>query len=209
MTSRMRFMSAGAVLALASGVAAQEVSRPVPVGSPGQWIMPSDYPPSALRAGAEGRVLAILGIDRTGKVTSCAVRTSSGNAALDAATCAVATTRVVFTPAKDAAGQGVPSKFEFSVRWALPTGTAAPPIELTTATRLDMEIAVELSLDGDGKVLRCRVLTATMPSFATAQGDACASFRLGMQVSPGLRRGGKPVASTVVQRITRRVTLTP
>ena len=198
-------MTVAAALALAAAAGAQEVTRPVPVGSPGQWVTADDYPPSALRAGAEGRVVAMLGIDRASTVTSCAVQTSSGNAALDAATCAIMTTRGAFTPAKDAAGKPVPSSYVLPVRWALPKGAAVPPVELMATTRLDVEIAVELSLDGDGKVLRCRVLAMTTPSFAPAPGDACAPFRPGTQASPALRREGKPVASTVVQRMTRRV----
>jgi TonB family protein len=154
-------------------------------------------------------VVTNLGVDQAGKVTSCAVQTSSGNAALDAATCAVMTTRGAFTPAKDAGGKPVASKYTMPVRWSLPKGGAASPVELTAATRLDLEIAVELSLDGDGKVLTCRVLTSTPPSFVTAPGDACQQFRPGTQGGPALRRDGKPVPSTVVQRMTRKVTTTP
>jgi TonB family protein len=202
-------MTVGAALALGGGAGAQEVSRPAPVGSPAEWITPDDYPPSALRIGAEGRVVAVLDIDRAGKVTSCAVQTSSGNAALDAATCAAMTTRGAFTPAKDANGKPVASSYVIPVSWALPKGAATSPIELTAATRLDLEVAVELALDGEGKVLTCRVLTAIAPSFVTAPGDACASFRPGTQAGPPLRRNGKPVASTVIQRMTRKVVTAP
>jgi TonB family protein len=193
---------------LSSGAGAQEVSGPVPVGSPADWITPDDYPPSAIRAGAEGRVVTNLGVDRAGKVTSCAVQTSSGNAALDAATCAVMTTRGTFTPAKDAGGRATPSTYDLPVRWELPSEPTAT-VEITEATRLNSDAVIELRLDGDGKVIGCRLLEVVLPSYADSAGDACEEFQVGTQMGPALRRNGKPVASTMVHRLTTRVTTAP
>lgn len=204
-----RLVAVGAALVLDGGVGAQQSSGPAPIGGPAEWITPDDYPPSAIRAGAEGRVVVVLGIDRAGKVTSCAVQTSSGNAALDAATCAVMTTRGAFTPAKDAGGGSVASTYVMPVRWGLPKDADARPVELTAATKLDMELAVELALDGEGRVLTCRVVTSSPPSFVTGTGDACWAFKPGTQANPPLRRNGKPVASTVTQRVTRKVVTAP
>ena len=205
----MRAVTGATLAAIAGGAWAQETTQPVPLSSPASWITAEDYPPDAIRARAEGRVVATLGIDATGRVTSCAVRASSGNAMLDAATCAVMTTRGRFKPATGPDGKPVPSSYTMPVRWSLPQGTAAPPVEITAATKLDMEIAVELNLDGDGKLLTCRVVAETMPSFATGSARPCAQFGPGVQVAPGLRRGGRPVASKVIQRMTRRVELAP
>ena len=209
MIDRTAMMAMGAALALGGGAGAQEVSRPVPVGSPAEWITPNDYPPSAIRAGAEGRVVTTLGVDRAGKVTSCAVQTSSGNAALDAATCAVMTTRGAFTPAKDAGGKPVASSYTMPVSWRLPKNGGLPLVELTATTKLDLEIAMELQLDGDGKIVTCRLLTNNLPSWANPADDPCQLFRPGVQMGPALRRNGKPVASTMVERVTRKVTTTP
>lgn len=208
MIGRTAMRAVGVALALGSGAGAQEVSRPVPVGSPAEWITPDDCPPSAIRAGAEGRVVTTLGVDRAGKVTSCAVQTSSGNAALDAATCAVMTTRGVFTPAKDAAGTAVTSSYDMPVRWSMPTDVA-PVVEVTESTRLNSDAVIELRLDGDGKVIGCRLLEAVLPSYADSAGNACEEFQVGTQMGPALRRNGKPVASTMVHRLTTRVTTAP
>jgi protein TonB len=63
-----------------------------------------DYPPSALSAGAEGSVRASLSIDTAGRVVGCNITQSSGNTALDSATCNILRRRAKFTPARDSNG---------------------------------------------------------------------------------------------------------
>jgi periplasmic protein TonB len=75
-----------------------------PRGNPGQFFGPDAYPPAALRAEAQGRVVARLTIGADGRVTDCSVTTSSGNSDLDEATCRISLRRVRFTPAKDQSG---------------------------------------------------------------------------------------------------------
>jgi TonB family protein len=198
-----------AAMWLVSGQAgAQEASRPEPAGDPASWITPSDYPPAALRSGAEGRVVAELGVDATGRVTSCRVQSSSANPALDTATCAVATTRGRFEPARDGDGRAIASTYAFPVRWSLPKGPE--PIEVTApGVRVNMDMAVELRLDGDGKVLSCKSLSAVFPGPAAMSIDPCERYAVGRVGGPPTRRAGKPVGSRVVERTTRQVTLDP
>ena len=59
-----------------------------------------DYPSTA--RGAQGSVTAQLSISPEGRVTICRVTRSSGNAALDAATCRLIQQRFRYTPARDA-----------------------------------------------------------------------------------------------------------
>jgi protein TonB len=63
-----------------------------------------DYPASAVAAGAEGTVRASLTIGPDGRVTGCNVTQSSGNGALDSATCNILRRRAKFTPARDSNG---------------------------------------------------------------------------------------------------------
>ncbi|WP_267434531.1 energy transducer TonB [Sphingomonas sp. GM_Shp_1] len=89
-------------------------------GNPGQYFGPDAYPPSAQREGAEGRVSAKLSIGTDGRVTDCSILSSSGNRALDDATCRISKARVRFTPAQDAGGNPVASSYTLNIRWQLP-----------------------------------------------------------------------------------------
>ena len=64
-----------------------------------------DYPASALSAGAEGSARAQLTIGTDGRVTSCNLVKSTGNGALDSATCNILRRKARFTPARDSNGQ--------------------------------------------------------------------------------------------------------
>ncbi|MFW2851880.1 energy transducer TonB [Sphingomonas sp. TX0543] len=89
-------------------------------GNPGQYFGSDNYPPSALRAGEQGRVVAALTIGTDGRVAECEVTASSGSAALDQATCRIAKSRVRYTPAKDENGQPIASKTSLPVKWVIP-----------------------------------------------------------------------------------------
>jgi protein TonB len=64
-----------------------------------------DYPASAQAAGAEGTAQATLTISPSGQVVGCSLNRSTGNSALDSATCNILRRRAKFTPAKDSNGQ--------------------------------------------------------------------------------------------------------
>lgn len=89
-------------------------------GNPGQYFSSDNYPPSALRAGAQGRVVASLSVGTDGRVTACTVTSSSGNSDLDDTTCRIARSRIRFTPAKDDAGSPIASTYTLPVSWRLP-----------------------------------------------------------------------------------------
>lgn len=90
------------------------------------YISNADYPRDALRAGAEGTASVRLDISRRGRVTNCTIVRSSEHAALDAVTCAIATERFRFTPARNPAGQAVDGTYIQSISWRLPAAT--PPV---------------------------------------------------------------------------------
>lgn len=67
-------------------------------------ISMDDYPASALRARAEGDVHFRLAIGANGRVSGCVVIASSGNSALDMATCRIMRSRARFEPARNRNG---------------------------------------------------------------------------------------------------------
>lgn len=89
-------------------------------GNPGQYFGTDNYPPAAIRAGAQGRVVARLSVGTDGRVTDCSVTSSSGNDDLDSTTCRIARSRVRFSPAKDDSGNPIASTYTLPVRWVLP-----------------------------------------------------------------------------------------
>ncbi|MES2146251.1 MAG: energy transducer TonB [Pseudomonadota bacterium] len=64
-----------------------------------------DYPASAQAAGAEGTAQASLTIGADGRVSGCNITRSTGNGALDAATCSILRRRAKFSPAIDSNGK--------------------------------------------------------------------------------------------------------
>lgn len=64
-----------------------------------------DYPASAQAAGAEGTAQASLTIGADGRVSGCNITRSTGNGALDAATCSILRRRAKFSPAIDSNGR--------------------------------------------------------------------------------------------------------
>jgi protein TonB len=72
--------------------------------SPGPIISYTDYPPEALKQHKQGVVRAKLWISKEGRVYRCRILKSSGDQALDNATCNILTARARFTPARDQFG---------------------------------------------------------------------------------------------------------
>jgi len=68
-------------------------------------FQPDDYPASAQAAEAQGTAQAQLTISSDGRVEGCNIIKSSGNSALDSATCNILRRRAKFTPARDSNGQ--------------------------------------------------------------------------------------------------------
>lgn len=84
------------------------------------WVNANDYPPDALRVGAEGRATVKLEIAADGTVSACEVTNSTGNASLDLASCRLVQSRARFRPAHDTRGAAVAGKYSTTIRWSLP-----------------------------------------------------------------------------------------
>ncbi|PXA83677.1 energy transducer TonB, partial [Nostoc sp. 3335mG] len=89
-------------------------------GDPSFGIGDDDYPPSAIRNNEQGVTGAAWDIDATGRVQNCRITSSSGFADLDQLTCTLITRRARYSPAKDAAGNAIPSQSARSIRWTIP-----------------------------------------------------------------------------------------
>ena len=86
----------------------------------GHYFRAGDYPASALAARREGEVGYQVTVGANGRVSHCRVTRSSGDAALDAATCRVFRTRVRYAPARDPRGGTMEGVETGSYRWRLP-----------------------------------------------------------------------------------------
>jgi protein TonB len=86
----------------------------------GALVTDADYPPSAIRAEAQGIVGFTLDVDKDGRVTNCAIVSSSGSAVLDQATCRIMTARAQFVPAHDRKGRPTTDRVWARIKWVLP-----------------------------------------------------------------------------------------
>lgn len=91
-----------------------------PRGNPGDWVTSDDYPPGALRNNEAGVTGFKLDIGPDGKITNCTVTSSSGFPDLDQTACRLLPRRGRFTPAKDAAGNGMEASYTSAIRWTIP-----------------------------------------------------------------------------------------
>ena len=87
----------------------------------GGYFSTDDYPASAIYAEAEGTTRFSLAIGSDGRVTGCTITGSSGNSALDSATCRILRARARYTPARDQNRNPVSGTDRGSVTWRLPS----------------------------------------------------------------------------------------
>ncbi len=80
----------------------------------------NDYPASAIKNGESGEVRTRLTVGADGRVTQCALRSGSGFAVLDNATCALLQRRARFTPARDKEGKPMAAPAFQTVIWMVP-----------------------------------------------------------------------------------------
>ena len=90
-----------------------------PLGDPGAWITPDDYPYRALREGWRGVTRLHLVIDGHGHVSSCTITASSGHEALDAVACQKVTLRAHFSPARDGTGAAHDGTYDNAIHWEI------------------------------------------------------------------------------------------
>lgn len=92
---------------------------PEALGDRSYWIVQSDYPPAALASGHKGRVVFNLAIDKSGKIETCSIESSSGFKELDDRTCEILTKRAKFAPAVGADEMPTAGSFRGSIVWSI------------------------------------------------------------------------------------------
>lgn len=186
-------------LAGLSPAAAQQVAAPI--GNPGEWFGPDSYPPEAMRLVQEGRVVAIITVNATGKPTACEIDISSGSEALDKGTCDIVMRKGAFTPAHDGRGRPTGGGYRLPVRWALPKGLdlyKTIDIEAGAATPTKLSVDLRITVSPDGTVASC---TATSPTPEYKPDDGpCTMYPFGRKIMPAMTRGGRPVGAVIVQK---------
>ena len=91
-----------------------------PSNDPASWVTQADYRSSWLRRGWEGTATFRLSVGANGRVTDCAIVTTSGHTALDDATCGLVTRRARFDPALNRNQKPVAGSYSSAVRWQIP-----------------------------------------------------------------------------------------
>jgi TonB family protein len=86
-------------------------------------IAGEEYPGVSIQNNEQGIVIARLGVDASGKVTSCAVLVSSNSSNLDRATCTIAVIRWKFHPAIGADGKPTAAPRVIGVEFRLEDST--------------------------------------------------------------------------------------
>lgn len=175
------------LLALASaspGTAQSKATEPVVIGNPGEWFSSKNYPPEAIRVGAQGRVMARLTVDEHGTPSQCYIAVSSGNAALDSMTCSIAMLRGRFKPGRDEKGRPQISTYILPVSWRLPKEMPATDLSEGRSSLFDQEF--QLAIDDTGAVKNCTVIRNDIVA-KEVQADPCRDF------PPGRRPFGSPV----------------
>lgn len=181
--------------------------EPRATGNIGQWFGPNTYPPEAIRAAREGRVVAMLAVDATGTVTGCTIQVSSGTTVLDTTTCQIAMAHLHFDPATDHQGHPIAGAYSLPVRWVLPKDTTPPaPIDVTAGPPKDVIMEAEVAYDAGGTILTCRSMVRDAPEHTP---DPCINFRIGTPTPLRWMRSGQPVGATIVQHITVHTVIAP
>lgn len=158
------FLAAALVMSGFAPPAAPLVEAPAEGGTPPRLrsgsISNADYPAAAIRAGEQGSVRIVLDIAAYGGVTRCRIDRSSGSAALDTTTCAIARERFKFEPGRNARGERAASTYRQSVRWVLPDGMASDSANYLELLPVFAPGEMRLTLAQDSIGMRCAVETS-------------------------------------------------
>lgn len=164
---RMLLIPVAIIVCVPSALADTPQASPptaTPLGSPGSWLNPGDYPATALRYGMTGITSFKMTVDATGKPNRCDIVESSGFDVLDRATCNRLMTNAKFSPPRDPADKPAEGTFTSRVKWVMPAG-ARPTVSENFASMV-------LSIDPAGKVMTCKI-AVHIPAIAAAREKPC------------------------------------
>lgn len=151
-------------------------------------ISDEDYPPDAVRSGAQGITETSFDIDVNGRIAACRITGSSGSKVLDDRTCELLRERFVYEPAHNRKGIALPETRTQRVKWAMPTDRSIP--QAVKEFDAVMTYTVEL----DGSITGCKS-TGAPPGMENV--DMCGKA-IGMP--PVLGADGKPYRAQLTFR---------
>ena len=186
-----------------------------------EYFSADDYPETAARRGIEGTTGFRLDIGADGRVTHCVVTISSGDPALDSATCSVLLSRAEYTPARDARGRAIASTDTGRVTWRLPAPAPEPFANVRAPVRIDVIVGMDAErrstcavlVNGepghaDGEAL-CGIVTSV--SNQELMAGAPANVAITVDVAIGLENAMPPPATidrgTLLVDATARLTI--
>lgn len=170
-------------------VQADDAPKPELVGDMAAVFGPDNYPPAAIRAREQGRVVADLTVDRQGQVTDCRI-VESAAASLAEQTCHLALSSTgLFRAARDRRGATVASHYQRRIHWHLPDGDGAP--DLVMAPGPLMPAAMTVTVEPDGRVVTCEGGFPKQPRALPLEHTVCTEFAR-ETVAAFVRRHHKP-----------------
>jgi protein TonB len=122
---------------------------PQPVGNPGDWVGPSDYPSEALRNGTEGDTAVRVAVAADGTVTDCTIAKSSGDISLDDSSCRAIRANARFSPALDGDRHPVAGEWSTVIHWEIPGSDNVVPAP--------QFVVYTMTVEKDGSISHCTI----------------------------------------------------
>lgn len=178
-----------------------DLSRPAKaLISPASWVTADDYPPAAIRSGAQGQVEVMIRVLPSGRIGVCDVARSTGSDLLDAMSCALSKSRARYSPELDSRGRAVESGTKtLRFLWKLPEPDDADHGDRPFGDPFQLQIVVDA--DPSGRIVDCQVPVRIGP-IPTPPGDPCLFIREQAQVPTLLDAKGEAVPSRQIFSMT-------
>ncbi|WP_433910346.1 energy transducer TonB [Sphingomonas yabuuchiae] len=196
------------LMMLGQGVPGQAADAPRPelVGDIAVVFGPDHYPPAAIRAREQGRVVVDLAVDRQGRVTDCRVIEAAA-ASLAEQTCRLAVSSPgLFRAARDRRGATVPSHYQLRIRWQLPDDDEAPDAGMAPGHL--MPAAMTVTVEPDGRVVSCEGGLPNQSRALPLDHAVCTEFAR-QTVAAFVRHNRKPPAQRLEGRFVMDYALSP
>lgn len=138
---------------LASAQSLARSARPLQIA---EWLGPEHYPPAALRAGEEGRVVVTIDVAANGSPQACRPKGPSILPLLENGTCQAVMNGGRFEPALDQRGRPVPGTVTLPVRWIMPalSGTSASSPQFRPGST---DVTSVFAVGADDSLVSCQI----------------------------------------------------
>ena len=164
-----------------------------PITNPGTWVTDDAYPAESLRNDEQGTTAFRLTIDPTGRVTACAITSSSGYDRLDIKACELMQANGRFSPALDRKGKPTTGSWASRFKWVLPKPELVPVPKPFADT-------ISFIIEADGTATECVHLgPGPLSKAASPCGD-------GQVFEPPRDGAGNPVRRKVTAKVSFEVT---